>query len=200
MASALAMVPVNEVTNEGQPDLLIGNLPPVSVGGAPPITQPRIYFGERPSSYIVVGAQQNEFDYPTRRRRQSAARSGPRRAGPGRPGSPRQHARCGCCSPLRFRDLDLLISDQVTADSQLLFHRSLNGPPVAIAPFLRFDKDPYLVIDDAGRMVYVQDAYTTSDRFPNAQPFDPAPDCRQTGLGNDDFDYIRNSVKITVDA
>ena len=59
------MVPVNEVGPEGQPRLFIGNLPPVSVSGAPPISQPRVYFGERPSSYIVVGAQTNEFDFPT---------------------------------------------------------------------------------------------------------------------------------------
>ena len=60
-----AMVPVNEVGSEGQPRLIIGNLPPASIGGAPPITQPRIYFGERPSSYVVVGARQDEFDFPT---------------------------------------------------------------------------------------------------------------------------------------
>ena len=75
---------------------------------------------------------------------------------------------------LRFRDLDLLISDQVTRDSQLLFHRSLSDRLQQIAPFLRFDKDPYLVIDKSGRMVYIQDAFTISDRFPNAQAFDPA--------------------------
>jgi uncharacterized membrane protein (UPF0182 family) len=100
----------------------------------------------------------------------------------------------------RFRDLDLLISDQVSSSSQLLFHRSLSDRLSRIAPFLRFDKDPYLVIDNAGRMVYVQDAFTTSDRFPNAQAFDPPTGFDLTGLGNEPFDYIRNSVKITVDA
>ena len=100
----------------------------------------------------------------------------------------------------RFRDLDLLISNQVTAESQLLFHRSINDRLSLIAPFLRLDKDPYLVIDDSGRMVYVQDAYTTSDRFPNAQGFDAPPGFDLAGLRDDDFDYIRNSVKITVDA
>jgi uncharacterized protein len=100
----------------------------------------------------------------------------------------------------RFRDLDLLISNQVTTTSQLLFHRSLNDRLSRIAPFLRLDKDPYLVIDDAGRMIYIQDAFTTSDRFPNAQRFEAPAGFDLTGLGDDDFDYIRNSVKITVDA
>ena len=101
---------------------------------------------------------------------------------------------------LRFRDLDLLISDQVTNNSQLLFHRSLTDRLARIAPFLRYDKDPYLVIDDAGRLVYVQDAYTTSDRFPNAQAFDPPSRSSRPGSASDEFNYIRNSVKITMDA
>ena len=75
----------------------------------------------------------------------------------------------------RFGDLDLLISDQVTAESQLLMHRHLADRLPRIAPFLRFDKDPYLVIGDDGRLVFVLDAYTTSDRFPHANPFDPRP-------------------------
>ena len=100
---------------------------------------------------------------------------------------------------LRFRDLDLLISDQVTGNSQLLFHRSLSDRIGRIAPFLRYDKDPYLVVDGSGRLVYVQDAYTTSNRFPNAQYFDPLT-LEATGIGPSDFNYIRNSVKITVDA
>ena len=68
---------------------------------------------------------------------------------------------------LRFRDFDLLITDQVQAGSQLLFHRTLSERLGMIAPFLRLDKDPYLVVVD-GKLVYVQDAYTVSDRFPNA--------------------------------
>jgi hypothetical protein len=68
-----------------------------------------------------------------------------------------------------------------------------------VAPFLRYDKDPYLVIDGSGRLVYIQDAFTTSDRFPDAQPFDPLT-LESSNLGRDPFNYIRNSVKITVDA
>src|SRR6185369_3381388 len=95
----------------------------------------------------------------------------------------------------------LLISDQVTADSKLLFHRTLSDRLPLIAPFLRFDKDPYLVIDNEGRMKYIQDAFTISDQFPHAQDFSPATDLPgETGLGDQPFNYIRNSVKIVTDA
>ena len=193
-----AMVPVNQVTSEGQPDPIISNLPPVSTSGAPNITQPRIYFGERPSSYIVVGARQAEFDYPTGES-DTGGSIGTQTNWTGTTGIHLDNTLMRVLFGLRFRDLDLVISDQVTRDSQLLFHRSLSDRLSLVAPFLRFDKDPYVVIDDAGRLVYVQDAFTTSDRFPNAQAFDPTS-LGGTGLGSEPFDYIRNSVKITVDA
>ena len=193
-----AMVPVNEVANEGQPRLIIRDLPPVSSAGAPPITQPRIYFGERASDYVVVGAKQAEFDFPTGEGEETAT-GGTETRWTGQSGVHIDNTLMRLLFALRFRDLDLLISDQVTSDSQLLFHRSLSDRLPRIAPFLRYDKDPYLVIDDAGRLLYVQDAYTTSSRFPHAQAFDPAT-LEPTGLGRSDFNYIRNSVKITVDA
>ena len=196
-----AMVPVNEVGSEGQPKLLISNLPPTSAGGAPTIDPARsgIYFGERPSSYVVVGAQQNEFDYPTGES-DTEGSIGTETRWTGTTGVALDNALMRLLFAARFRDLDLLISNQVTTSSQLLFHRSLTDRLSLIAPFLRLDKDPYLVINDAGRMIYVQDAYTTSDRFPNAQRFVAPDGFDLAGLGNDDFDYIRNSVKITVDA
>ncbi len=196
-----AMVPVNEVGSEGQPRLLISNLPPTSVSGAPTIdpAYSGIYFGERPSSYVVVGAQQNEFDYPTGES-DTEGSIGTETRWTGTSGVALDNTLMRLLFAARFRDLDLLISNQVTTSSQLLFHRSVGDRLSLIAPFLRLDKDPYLVINDAGRMIYVQDAYTTSDRFPNAQGFAAPPGFDLTGLGNDDFNYIRNSIKITVDA
>ena len=194
-----AMVPVNEVGSEGQPRLFVGNLPPVSTSGAPPITQPRIYFGERDSSYVIVGAKQDEFDYPTGESDEGGS-IGTQTRWTGTTGIRLDNVLMRLLFAARFRDLDLMISDQVTSSSQLLFHRSLSDRLSRIAPFLRFDKDPYLVVDGSGRMVYVQDAFTTSDRFPNAQAYDPGPNATASGLGGDPFDYIRNSVKITVDA
>ncbi len=193
-----AMVPVNEVANEGQPRLLIRNLPPVSTDGAPEITEPRIYFGETSSDYVVTGARQDEFDYPTGEG-ETAEDSGTTTRWTGTTGIKLDTMLPRLLFALRFRDLDLLISDQVTGESQLLFHRSLQDRLDHIAPFLRYDWDPYLVIDDAGRLTYVQDAYTTSDRFPHAQGFDPTT-LERTNLGGSPFNYIRNSVKITMDA
>ena len=192
------MTPVNEVVNEGQPKLFIGNLPPVSTDGAPDITEPRIYFGERASSYVVTGAQLNEFDYPTGEGDASGA-AGTETRWTGTTGIPLDTTLQRLLFAARFKDLDLLISDQLTNQSQLLFHRSLNDRLGRIAPFLRFDKDPYLTIDGEGRLVYIQDAYTVSNAFPNAQAFDTRA-LAGTGLGRDPIDYIRNSVKITMNA
>jgi uncharacterized membrane protein (UPF0182 family) len=196
----VAMVPVNAATEGGQPELIIRDLPPVSSAGAPKIEQPRIYFGERLSDWIVTGARQSEFDYPVgSTATDGSAESGQTTRWTGSTGVRLDTTLSRLLFALRFRDLNLLISDQVTSDSQLLFHRSLADRLPRIAPFLRFDKDPYLVVTDDGRLVYVQDAYTTSDRFPNAQWFDPTT-LGETKLGSAPFNYIRNSVKIVEDA
>jgi uncharacterized protein len=193
----VAMVPVNEVATQGQPRLVIQNLPPVSTQGAPDVTEPRVYFGEKPSSYIVVRARQDEFDFPQ-------GQTDVKTRWKGTTGIGLDTTLSRLLFALRFRDLNLLISDQVTADSQLLFHRSLADRLPRIAPFLLYDKDPYVVIRDDGRLVYVQDAYTASDRFPHGQQFSPTTlndsGTVPTGLGEASFNYIRNSVKIVVDA
>lgn len=197
----VAMVPVNEVASEGQPRLLIRNLPPVSSGGAPEISEPRIYFGERSSDYVIVGAKQREFDYP----RGDADPGGTDTGGvenqwQGTTGIPFSSTLNRMLFAIRFASLDLLITDQIQDGSQLLFHRSLGDRVPRIAPFLRYDKDPYLVIDGEGRLVYVWDAYTTSDLFPHAEGFAPGQLGQTTGLAGPAFNYIRNSVKVTINA
>ena len=196
-----AMVPVSAVGSQGQPQLVISNMPPVSTGGAPQITEPRIYFGERDSSYVIVGAQQDEFDY-----QRGAADTGGS-AGvvttrwTGTTGIKLDTTLSRLLFALRFRDFDLLISNQITSQSQVLMNRSIRDRLEQIAPFLRYDKDPYVVVDGSGRLKYIQDAYTTTDQFPNAQSFDPPTDLPPpTGLGDEPFDYIRNSVKVVMDA
>ena len=191
----LAMVPVNEVTPEGQPQLWIKDLPPVSSNGAPEVTQPRIYFGETDNHYVVVRARQAEFDLPGG----SGSTADRTTSWTGTTGIPLDSTLNRLLFGLRFKDLDLLISDQITAESQLLFHRTLSDRLGMIAPFLAFDKDPYLVVV-GGRLVYVQDAYTISDKFPHATPFDTSQLTGNSGLAGDSFNYIRNSVKITMDA
>jgi uncharacterized membrane protein (UPF0182 family) len=194
----IAMVPVNEVTAEGQPRLIVKNLPPVSSGGAPSVTEPRIYFGEAVSDYVVVGAKQDELDYP-RGDGTAGTEGGAQTRWTARTGIPLDTTLSRLLYALRFRDLNLFISDQVTADSQLLMHRALNERLQLIAPFLQYDKDPYIVVTGDSHLVYIQDAFTTTDRFPNAQPMNPG-DLRSSGLAPEDINYVRNSVKVVMDA
>ncbi len=190
----VAMVPVNEVTQEGQPRLWIRDLPPVSSPGVPEITQPRLYFGEADDHYVVTGARQPEFDIPGNGTTEDLTYSWT-----GTTGIKLDSTLTRLLFSLRFRDFDLMISDQVTADSQLLFHRTLRDRVTRIAPFLRFDKDPYLTVD-RGRLVYIQDAYTISDSFPQSTWFNAGDLAPESGLAGESFNYVRNSVKITMDA
>ncbi len=196
----VAMVPVNAATPEGQPDLFIQGLPPVSSSGAPTVTQPRIYFGERPSDWIVVDARQDEFDYPVGSDATSSVSSNATTRWTGTSGIKLDTVFSRLLWALEYKDLNLLISDQVTDQSQLLIHRSISDRISMVAPFLTFDSDPYLVINSSGGLDYIQDAYTTSDRFPNAQPVDTSQLASGSNLAGLDFNYIRNSVKVVVDA
>ncbi|MFL5779488.1 MAG: UPF0182 family protein [Chloroflexota bacterium] len=195
----LTMVPVNEVTREGQPTLIIKNLPPASSSGAPPVAESRIYFGEKTEDYVIVGAKQAEFDYPRGESTANGADTGVETRWSATTGISLGSTLNKLLFAIRFGDLNLLISDQITNASQLLMHRSLADRVPRIAPFLRFDKDPYVVVDQNGRLVYVWDAYTTSARFPHATAFSPV-DLPGTGLGDEPINYIRNSVKVTMDA
>jgi len=192
------MVPVNEVTPEGQPVLFIKNLPPVSSQGAPTIGEPRIYFGEEDNGYVIVRAQQPEFDYLPQGADNSGTAANLTTRWTGTNGISLATTLNKVLFAIRFGDLDLLISNQITADSEVLMHRTLADRLQLLAPFLQYDKDPYLVVRNDGRLVYVQDAFTTSDRFPNAQPFDPTT-LAATNL-HGPIDYIRNSVKVVMDA
>ena len=196
----VAMVPVNAATPEGQPDLFIQGLPPVSSNGAPQISQPRIYFGERPSDWVITNARQAEFDYPVGTDSSGAVNSNATTSWTGTTGIKLDTVFSRLVWALEFKDLNILISDQITAQSQLLIHRTISDRISMVAPFLSFDSDPYLVINSSGGLDYIQDAYTTSDRFPNAQPFDTSQLAAGSGLAGLDFNYIRNSVKVVVDA
>jgi len=185
----LAMVPVNAVDANGLPDLIVKDLPVTSSPGAPLVTQPRIYFGERPSDWVLVGATSDEFDYPSS-------------TGNGNDVTTRYSGSAGISVgslPARLLwaaklgDLNLLISDQVTAQTRLVLHRSLADRLGMLAPFLTLDPDPYLVVEPDGRLVWIQDAYLTSDLIPAGTAIN------DTALKSS-YDYIRNSVKITVDA
>jgi uncharacterized membrane protein (UPF0182 family) len=173
----LAMTPVNRVSEAGLPEFLIKDIPPDSLPGLE-VMRPEIYFGELTDNYAVVNTRVPELDYPrgdenvyTRYRGRGGIRLGymPRLA-----------------LAYRFGDAKLLLSRDIHSDSRLLFARQITTRVRRIAPFLRYDRDPYLVLAD-GRLVWIIDAYTTTGRYPYA-----------TRYG--DVNYMRNSVKVTVDA
>jgi uncharacterized membrane protein (UPF0182 family) len=178
----ITAVPVNAVTPEGQPDYLVSG---INREPKLPLEQPRIYFGEGTSNYVVVGTKTEELDYPLENQQDEATTKWT-----GSTGVSLGNIITRALFALRFGDLNLLISDQLTDDSQILFRRVLAERVQELAPFLTYDRDPYPVSAD-NRLVWIWDAYTTTDRYPNAQPL-----CDVFPGAN----YVRNSVKVVVDA
>ncbi len=173
----VTMSPINEVTEQGLPNLLIKDVPPI---GTIKISRPEIYFGEKTVDYVIVNTGIPEFDYPK--------------------GDANVYTRYEAESGIRLNsflrklafswqlgDINTLISDELSEDSQLLYRRNIRERVNHIAPFLKLDSDPYMVIDN-GQLYWVQDAYTISDRYPYSQP---------TAAG---INYVRNSVKVIINA
>ncbi|MFH1104579.1 MAG: UPF0182 family protein, partial [Actinomycetota bacterium] len=201
--------PANTVTVEGQPDFLVKDINPADdIPSTLQITQPRIYFGEalEPGSYVYVGTKEKEVDYPVESGSETVAFNSYDGTGGIEVGSIFRRA----AFALRFADVNTLISGQITSDSRVLMVRNLRDILTKAAPFLYPDADPYLVVLD-GHLVWVQDMYTVTDRFPYSTPagseaatangINPATGRLSTRSGlPGDFNYIRNSVKATVDA
>src|SRR5213594_3498239 len=173
--------PVNRITTEGLPEFLVKDIPPASVPGFPKITRPEMYYGEISNEYSLVRTRSQELDYPAGDQNVYTTYRG--RGGVVVGGLGRR-----ILLSLRFASYRILLSDEIGRDSRVLFHRQVGERVRRIAPFFRFDTDPYLVIRDDGTLVWIVDGYTTTDRFPYAE--------RGGGFGN----YIRNSVKAVVDA
>ncbi|MCL5058997.1 MAG: UPF0182 family protein [Actinobacteria bacterium] len=171
--------PVNKVTTEGLPQLTIKDIPPVT-GSDIKVERPEIYFGESTDDYVIVNAREEEFDYPKGDENAYTMYRGNNGV---RIGSLLKRVMFA----LSLGDYKLLLSSEVTSESQVLYYRSLNQRVPKIASFLKFDKDPYMVIE-GGKLYWIWDAYTTTDMYPYAEPF-------EGGLN-----YIRNSVKVVVDA
>jgi len=176
----MVMSPVTELEGEGLPTFFVQDIPPHSPVGIT-LTEPRIYFGERTDDYVVVNAAAEEFDYPKGNENVSNAYDGA-------DGIPLGSRFTRALFAWRFSDINLLISGNLRAESRILFRRSIRDRISTIAPFLRLDRDPYLVTS-GGRLFWMQDAYTTASTYPYAEPI------RGVGLN-----YIRNSVKVVIDA
>ena len=173
--------PVNRVTPEGLPDFLVKDIPPAATGGFPKITRPELYFGELSNEYVIVRTRALELDYPAGDKNVYT-----RYAGTG--GIPISSWLRKLAFAARFGEVKILLSDDLTAESRLMMYRGIARRVRQIAPFFRYDRDPYIVVTPEGRLVWMLDGYTVTDRYPYS---DPVP-----GLGN----YIRNSVKVTIDA
>ena len=172
--------PVNRITPEGLPELWVKDIPPRSEGFTK-ITRPEVYFGEISNDYVLVRTRSQELDYPAGDQNVYATYAG-------RGGIQLVSWLRKLLFAARFGEIKLLLSNDLTPESRLMMYRTVGERVRAIAPFFQYDRDPYIVVTDDGRLVWMLDGYTTTDRYPYSDPV--------RGLGN----YIRNSVKVVVDA
>ncbi len=175
-----------------RPAFAVGYVPPVSTNGLPTITQPSVYFGLNNTGYVVANTKQPEIDY------QLTNGSNVETHYKGDGGVQLSSFFKQVMFAVRFNDLNLLISSQITNDSRLMFDRGVQARVSKAAPFLNLDADPYPVLIN-GHIEWVQDAYTTSDNYPYAQNADTGAVASGSGLSGT-FNYVRNSVKVVIDA
>jgi uncharacterized membrane protein (UPF0182 family) len=179
----LVLSPVNRVTPEGLPVMLVRDVPPHSDVPEIKITHPQLYFSETDVDYSLVNTKMKEIDYATFSRTEVTTYDGPA-------GIKLSDSLVRTAAALRFGQVNILISSDVTNNSKLLMNRDIKTRARLIAPFLEYDKDPYLVVNDDGRLYWIHDAYTTSSRYPYSEP---AP-------GPVSVNYVRNAVKVVTDA
>lgn len=172
--------PVNEAGSDGLPVLMVKDIPPRTDTDLT-ITRPEIYYGELGNDYVVVRTTSPEFDYP-----QGDANATATYQGEG--GVPMGDRLKQFAFAFRFGDAKLFFSSAFTDESRIMYRRTLAERVQALAPFLTYDGDPYLVLREDGSLVWMWDAYTTSDRFPYSQP-------RKDGTN-----YLRNPIKVVIDA
>ncbi|WP_200802932.1 UPF0182 family protein [Clostridium cavendishii] len=173
----LAMNKVNSVTSEGQPDFLMQDIPTVNKTDLK-LDNPRMYFGEGQNNYVIVNTDIEEFDYPSGDKENNFKYNG------------NSGIKMNMFNRILFSIQEgnprILFSGAINSDSKIILNRNIMERVKTIAPFLEYDKDPYAVIHD-GRIVWVIDAYTTSNKYPFSEAYNG-------------INYMRNSIKITVDA
>jgi len=174
----LTLGPVNQVTSEGLPVLFVRNLPPETIPDLK-IDEPSLYFGELSNDYVIVRTRTPEFHYPRGDKNETTRYSGTG-------GVPLGSLWRKVLFALRFGSYQILLSDDIGPESRILFNRNIRERIERIAPFLALDRDPYMVLAE-GRLYWLFDAYTTTNRYPYSTP---------AGRVN----YIRNSVKFVIDA
>jgi len=181
----ITMNPVNGFTPEGLPTLILSNMPVQSTVRNLNVTRPEVYFGELTNTDVYVKTRQKEFNYP-----QGASNSLTSYEGTG--GIVLGGFLRRIIIALDRSDLAKLpFSDDVTSESRLLMRRNLTDRVTTLAPFLTYDPDPYIVLGDDGRLSWIMDGFTVSDTYPYSTHY---------RLGNNSINYMRNSVKVVIDA
>ena len=181
----IVMAEANQVSPEGLPVLAIKDAPPVVSAPGLKLTRPELYYGENVHDPVFVDTAQAEFDYPSGDRNVETHYQG-------KGGFPISSLLMRTAAAVSREDINILLTGYLTQDSRMMIRRNVTARLNAMADFLNWDPDPYLVLTDAGRLVWIIDGYMTSDVHPYSA---------KVGVeGVGEFNYIRNSVKATVDA
>ncbi|MBD3237094.1 MAG: hypothetical protein GF330_10345 [Candidatus Eisenbacteria bacterium] len=200
----ITLAPVQEFTAEGLPRLLVKDIPPVSADSALEVTRPEIYYGELTRTPVVTNSEEAEFDYPRGEENRYTRYSG-------QGGVPLRNFWRKLLFGWKFDGTRFLLSGYPRPESRIQFHRSVGERVRRVAPFLRFDDDPYIVLAD-GHLYWIIDAYATSRHFPYSERFSGREFIEYrngertrglrtlTGAQLQDVNYLRNSVKAVVDA
>lgn len=183
----LVALPVHEFLPQGQPNLLVQDIPPQTSTPRFELTRPEIYYGERTTDHVYVNTSQQEFDYPAGDRNVYTDYQGDG-------GVPIGGLLRRLVFAWRTDGYRQLFSSYIGADTRLMFRRHIVERARVIAPFLKYDRDPYPVVTEDGRIVYIIDAYTTSAAYPYSESYQGMLDAFRG------VNYVRNSVKVVVDA
>ncbi len=178
--NGLTLGPVSRISSEGLPEFMVKDIPPVSQVDLT-VTRPEIYYGELSNNYVIAKTKVPEFSYPTSEGNVYTTYEG---SGGVRLDSLFKRA----LFSMKFKTEKILLSSDISGDSKILYYRNILDRVRTVAPFLLFDQDPYLIVKKDGRLAWIADAYTVSDRMPYSKPMERR------------FNYIRNSVKVVIDA
>lgn len=173
--------PVNKISGEGLPVLLIKDIPPVSSVNLT-ITRPEIYYGEITKGYVIVKTKAKEFDYPKGDENVYSTYAG-------NGGIAVSSLWRRILFSIKYSNMQILLTTNLTSDSRIMINRNIQERVKKVAPFLSYDKDPYMVISKEGKLFWMQDAYTISSNYPYSTP-----------VTGGYFNYIRNSIKVVIDA
>ena len=173
--------PVNKISGEGLPELLIKDIPPVSSVNLA-ITRPEIYYGEITKGYVIVKTKAKEFDYPKGDENVYSTYAG-------NGGIAVSSLWRRILFSIKYSNMQILLTTNFTPESRIMINRNIQERVNKVAPFLGYDKDPYMVISKEGKLFWIQDAYTISSSYPYSTP-----------VKGGYFNYIRNSVKVVIDA